>query len=200
MTTAAKKKKKKKVMAKKKTAPAAKKKKKPKWVKTSFTKIEKIRKSLGMTKSAMAVALEITNSTYHNWRRGDAVPHPAQQEIILMRLQTLQGITTTPASNGGAAPASKRRTLTQTRGTQSDASGDTGRGEHWTKALQKQGKAQARAASVSPGPSTGVPRGPEVAAIDGASAVAVAFINAQAKAPSAGSVLTLIKDIRTVLS
>jgi len=57
--------------------------KQPKWSLTTFNKIEKARSSLGLSKVAMSKMLGVTNSTYHNWKKGTAVPHEtAQQEIV----------------------------------------------------------------------------------------------------------------------
>ena len=56
--------------------------KKPTWSVVTYKKIEARRVELGYSKSAMAVTLGVTNSTYHNWRRGTTVPHSNQQEQI----------------------------------------------------------------------------------------------------------------------
>lgn len=72
------------VATKKKSAKKSKKStKQPRWTLITFTKIEKARADLGLTKVRMAELLGVTNSTYHNWKKGTAVPHPgAQQEIV----------------------------------------------------------------------------------------------------------------------
>ena len=58
-------------------------KKQPKWTVVTYKQIEARRQELGLPKSAMAKLLGVTNSTYHNWRRGTTVPHEAQQQAIL---------------------------------------------------------------------------------------------------------------------
>jgi DNA-binding transcriptional regulator YiaG len=101
MTTAKKKRKKRatkkigqtrKTQTKKKKAATRSKKatKKPSWTVVTFKQIEEWRERLGLSKSAMAEALSVTNSTYHNWRRGTTVPHANQQHEILSRLQVLE--------------------------------------------------------------------------------------------------------------
>jgi DNA-binding XRE family transcriptional regulator len=74
--------------------------KKPKWGVVTFNQIEKRRKDLTMSKSAMATALGITNSTYHNWQRGTTVPHPAQQDVLKTALDSMN-------ASGAKAPAKK---------------------------------------------------------------------------------------------
>lgn len=63
--------------------------KKVTWKATSYTKIEKVRSKLGITKTAIAEALGVSNGTYHNWKRGTTVPHLTQQEAIRDCLITL---------------------------------------------------------------------------------------------------------------
>lgn len=74
--------------------------KKPKWAAVTFSQIERRRKELGYSKSAMATALGVTNSTFHNWQRGTTVPHQAQQDEIKSVLDKLVP--------GGASPAPKK--------------------------------------------------------------------------------------------
>lgn len=69
--------------ARKKTSKKASSKKQPKWSVVTYKQIEARRSELGLPKSAMAKLLGVTNSTYHNWRRGTTVPHEAQQQAIL---------------------------------------------------------------------------------------------------------------------
>lgn len=86
--------------------------KKPKWGVVNLKQIEARRKELGLSKTAMANNLGITNSTYHNWARGTTIPHPAQQDQIKAALDSMTG-----ASNGtgttrrkpGPKPGSKRQ-------------------------------------------------------------------------------------------
>jgi len=108
------KKKKRRVSTKKKNSAVkrrrkAKSSKKPVWSVLSFKELEDWRERLGLSKSVMAEAIGVTNSTYHNWKRGVTVPHASQQEDILQRIKALETASAnenlegedTPESNSG---------------------------------------------------------------------------------------------------
>lgn len=64
-----------------------KKSRRPRWTVTTFGKIEEVRKSLRWPKLAMADLLGVTNSTYHNWASGKAVPVESRQRQIAKALE-----------------------------------------------------------------------------------------------------------------
>lgn len=79
----------------------------PKWKLTTYAAIERARAELSMPKYRMAEALGVSNGTYHNWARGNAVPSLNTQKSINSTLQALRG---------RAAPApAKRRAATVTQ-------------------------------------------------------------------------------------
>lgn len=86
--------------------------KKPKWGVVTFKQIESRRKELGISKTAMATGLGITNSTFHNWQRGTTVPHPAQQDVLKAALDKMTGTST----DAKAAPKASRK-ATSSNGT-----------------------------------------------------------------------------------
>ena len=81
--------------------------KKPKWSILTYARIERRRATLGLSKTAMADALGVTNSTYHNWRRGTTVPHPNKQKVLKARMDALgpkvPGRVASRNGNGGAS-------------------------------------------------------------------------------------------------
>jgi DNA-binding transcriptional regulator YiaG len=188
----------------KKAAPKATKKstKKPKWTVVSYKKIEARRIELGYSKSAMAVALGVTNSTYHNWRRGTTVPHPNQQEQIR---DLMAALTVGAAPKKAAAPKTTKPTKpTKTtkasraskRGRKSPGAVRKGRGDgsggtHTMK--QTQSDSHPLHPSVG-GTAPGSPLAPGVIELTGA------WINSQTKAPSAGSVYAFVRGLKGVLN
>jgi DNA-binding transcriptional regulator YiaG len=194
--------------------------KKPKWSVITFKKIEQWRGKLGLSKSGMAEALEVTNSTYHNWRRGTTVPHPNQQDEILLRIQALENNVGT--TNGSAGSSS------QNTGTSSSAKG-SGKNGGQTKGRgrssgQNKGRSTGRGSSSSSSRSTTngasggrFSRSAENGATekgraslgthptqhkvprDDIAAITVAFIQSQKKAVSAGSIYKFVEGLREVL-
>lgn len=61
----------------------------PKWEAVTFAEIERIRLELGLPKRGMASALGVTNSTYHNWNRGNAIPTANRQQQLVRDLSRL---------------------------------------------------------------------------------------------------------------
>lgn len=185
MTTKTKKK------TKKKTAKAQN--KKPKWTLVSYKQIEKARGQLGLSKSSMAEALEVTNSTYHNWRRGTTVPHHKQQEQIAARLRVLDS-----PGNGADLKSAKsvresmaelgRRSGAATprsRGTSPRDSGESG-GDN---TMQHNALTQANLVPVPLLTDSDVPRTRAIAV------VTCAWLASQKKAPSAGSTISFIRAL-----
>lgn len=109
MTATKKKKTKKSTTRKKKTKKKVKKtsrgkersKKQPKWKHITFKKIEAARAELGLTKVDMAKLLGATNSTYHNWRKGEAVPHETSQEAMVKAITKAHGKKAKAKARGG---------------------------------------------------------------------------------------------------
>lgn len=87
--------------------------KKPKWSVVTFKQIDKRREELGLTRTAMASGLGVTNSTYHNWQRGATVPHASQQESLKKLLDSMT------ASSPPAGPKKGRRSNRSTASTPS---------------------------------------------------------------------------------
>jgi DNA-binding XRE family transcriptional regulator len=173
--------------------------KKPKWSILTYARIERRRKELGLSKAAMAEALGVTNSTYHNWRRGTTVPHPNQQELLKVKMLGLTPKGARPAGrngttrrcsngssngNGAAHRATRRPGSRVTPGTSGLGSRDTGGGHQCSTAL-----------GLSP---TSLPLVP-VAGVPGIAAITVAFIESQKKPPSAGSVVSFVSDLQAAL-
>lgn len=147
--------------------------KKPRWVSVTYKGIEKARKQLGFTKSAMAEALEVTNSTYHNWRRGTTVPHVNQQEQIADRLRMLNGDTTSI-------------TIKRTSSRSVHAGGAT--------AVMDPPKVKQQ---VEPSP-VSLPAFGDVPRLNAISTITAAWLSSQ-KAPSAGSTLKFVRDLDKAL-
>ncbi len=167
--------------------------KKPKWTLTSYKQIEKAREQLGLSKSSMAEALEVTNSTYHNWRRGTTVPHPNQQEQIAARLRVLdsptgKGTDLKSAISGRKSMAKSGRAngaVPHSRGTSPQGSGESG-GDN---TLQHNDSLQAKLMPVPLLLTGDVPRTRAIAAIT------CAWLGSQKKAPSAGSTISFIREL-----
>lgn len=153
-------------------------KKQPEWTAISFNKVEEWREKLGLSKSAMAEALGVTNSTYHNWQRGDSVPYESIQERIKERIEVLEkhakAGTTPPKPKKGASPkkttskkqAKKTKAKRQTKGTAKSSkqkgTAKTGR--------RRQGRAN-----------SGTPSTFGVGSADPVSAITVAFIQSRSQ-------------------
>lgn len=173
--------------------------KKPSWSVTSYKKIEARRTELGYSKSAMAKALGVTNSTYHNWRRGTTIPHPTQQEAIAALLVTLAPMTRgsnktkapqTPSKGSKGRPRVKgttRRSASEgSKAPRTDvrATGDVG----MKPTSQRRDSAQTHPL---------YPAAPET--VRGIAQITAAYISAQKSAPSAGSVYKFVRGLRSEL-
>lgn len=154
--------------------------KKPKWTTVTYKQIEKKRESLGFSKSAMAQILGVTNSTYHNWRRGTTVPHPNQQEQIKSVLSTLTASSKPKKAAKRGAVSGKRR---KAPGTQGRAPGNGG---------GRTNTMQDYTPSHPLFPAT-LDNVPGIATITGA------WISSQKSGPSAGSVYKFVKGLRGAL-
>lgn len=172
--------------------------KKPKWTVITYKKIEQWRTKLGLSKAGMAEALEITNSTYHNWRRGTTVPHATQQEELLVRITALE----TNASAGGEADSTENKGSSKGKGGRQSGgrSGSTGGGKkghggstgHRSSAPRSGRAHQGVAPPVSLLASENVPR-------DDVAAITVAFIQSQKKAVTPDSVISFVAALRGVM-
>lgn len=185
--------------------------KKPKWSLVTFAKIEKWRVKLGLSKSGMAEALGVTNSTFHNWRRGTTVPHPNQQEEIVQRIDALEKNAGSSEGTGavpskGRKPKKAGRQGTKRTGTENaSVSGDgtdglNGSGEGGS---GRASLARTNGSATRPPHQGVVPPGtllshPKVLRADIAD-ITVAFIQSQKKAVSAGSVVEFVRSLREVL-
>jgi hypothetical protein len=152
----------------------------------------------------MAEALEVTNSTYHNWRRKTTVPHANQQETIVTRLRALSGnagitVTKTPGSKraatakNGSVPKVSRQAAHV--GSVSDGGSLNGSGSRVASHLRELDQAEsepssqmARVTPVSLVASHDVPRA--------VAQITVAFIHSQKKAPTAGSILKFVEGLK----
>jgi len=187
--------------AKKKTTKQTKAKtKKPKWDMVTFKQIEGWREKLGLSKSAMAEALQTTNSTYHNWQRGTTVPHPNQQEKILIRLQALE----TNASKGGDAPEQGTGPIPSkkggkgSRGRQSGGRSGSSGGSGNAGPTGQSGRGSSKAPQVGKRTPASPTASPKVSRSDIA-AITVAFIQAQKKAVSADTIFQFVEQLQDVL-
>jgi DNA-binding transcriptional regulator YiaG len=160
---------------KKKTKKTKSQTKKPKWTLVTYKGIEKARVQLGFTKSAMAEALEVTNSTFHNWRRGTTVPHHNQQEQLADRLRMLSGETTSIST--------KRTSNRSVRA----AKGAT--------AVMERPKVKQQ---VQPSPAS-LPAIGDVPRLSAIGTITAAWLSSQ-KAPSAGSTLKFVRDLNEALA
>ena len=151
--------------------------KKPKWSVINFKKIESVRNQLGFSKSAMAEAMGVTNSTYHNWRRGSTIPHLAQQEQIVATIARLQ------ASEGSASPPEGQPEDTRAPGTAGRRSGDVG------------GGSDPMPANVKAHPMYPV----NAQTVPGIAAITSAWISAYSGDLSAGLVYEFIEGLKEVL-
>jgi len=158
--------------------------KKPDWSVITFEQIEEWRGNLGLSKSAMAEALQVTNSTYHNWRRGTTVPHPNQQNDILARLQALRSPETNEVDGHSTAVVGTgafRRSANRGRGPLRPSPEPT---------------------NVSAQPHVGTPTGPQhvLPHADAIGRITAAFIASQTEPVSAGSVVAFIEQVRGALT
>ena len=158
--------------------------KKPKWTTVTYKQIEKKRESLGFSKSAMSQILGVTNSTYHNWRRGTTVPHPNQQEQIKSIMGTLTASSKPKGKPKGKAKrgavSGKRR---KSPGTVGRAAGYVG---------ERTNPMQDYSASHPLFPAT-------PANVPGIASITGAGISSQKTGPSAGSVFKFVKGLRGAL-
>ena len=156
--------------------------KKPKWTVVSYKKIEAKRAEFGFSKSAMAEILGVTNSTYHNWRRGTTVPHPNQQDAIKVALDNLSaGASTRIAAKAPRVPTKARKASGTGRKARGDVAGGT--------------------QSMQPSINGSHPLFPASGSfVPDVTQITTAFISAQKKAPSAGSVYAFVRGLRAVLS
>ena len=159
--------------------------KKPKWTVVSYKKIEARRAELGLSKSAMAAALEVTNSTYHNWRRGTTVPHPNQQEEIAKKMAALTPKGDAPVKKKAGASKGRPKRGQNSPGAQSKRSGHVSGGTH------AQTTEDALSHPLFPNHSTYAP--------GGVGAITSAWISSQGGKVSAGSVFEFVRGLKGVL-
>lgn len=160
--------------------------KKPKWSIITFKQIDSRRQELGFSKSGMAKALGVTNSTYHNWQRGTTVPHPTQQEQIQSIL-------------AGIKPGSTPSTPKKGKRTKS-ASAKKGKGS----AVRTGGRVARNVDggttsmnAINPEGHPLYPTNPD--SVRGIAQITSAWISSQNKAPSAGSVYKFVDGLKDVL-
>ncbi len=191
----------------KKTTKGGKTTKQPTWSVITFKKIEEWREKLGLSKSAMAEALSVTNSTYHNWRKGRTVPHANQQEEILTRIKALENNSAAGgggskgnskgkggSSSGDASTGNRGRTG---RGSTSDGGGGNGDGDNTGRPRRTTGH-PTRTPDVYTPPSGTLP-GPGIVPRDDVATIAAAWIQSQKKPVSAGSVVSFVQELRSAL-
>jgi DNA-binding transcriptional regulator YiaG len=160
--------------------------KKPNWSIVTYKQIEARRTELGYSKSAMASMLGVTNSTYHNWRRGTTVPHSSQQEQIadLLSKMTPAGTAASPDPKAKAPKGDARR----------------GRSGSATK-VRRYGKTAGDVGGGStPMPASNPLYPANIPSVQSIAHITAAYISAQAKAPSAGSVYEFVRGLRGVLN
>ncbi|MEZ6188538.1 MAG: helix-turn-helix transcriptional regulator [Planctomycetota bacterium] len=75
----------------------------PSWSVISFAEIERWRTSHDLPKRRMAELLGVTNSTYHNWARGKAVPTVNAQRKLRATLDGPQAGASQDEQAGGAS-------------------------------------------------------------------------------------------------
>jgi len=166
-------------------------KKKPKWTVISFKEIEAWRIKLGLSKAHMAEALNVTNSTFHNWRRGTTVPREEQQEDILKRIRALETgsgkPTTTTASKKGLKKnkksASKKSTSKKGKARGHRTTGPSTGSAH--KAERTSASLLSQADVLRADPSIGL--------------ITAAYIQTREEAPSAGSIIEFVRELQDVL-
>ena len=166
--------------------------KKPKWTVVTYKKIEARRTELGYTKSAMAELLGVTNSTYHNWRRGTTVPHPNQQEQIKSVISKLPSV---KATTKAKAAASKAKAKTKRGASGKRKRGVTGR---LPRRLGDVGGGSNTMNKDYPASHPLYPSHPN--SVPNIATITTAYINSQTKAPSAGSVLEFVRGLKDVLA
>ena len=179
---------------KKKAAKSASKTKKPSWGVVTFKKIEEWRTKLGISKSGMAEALGVTNSTFHNWRRGTTVPHPNQQDDIATRLDALE------RNAGSPLPAPKTKGTRATKGTGSKkatkkAAKKTGERVAAKKKAGRPLNSSSHQGAVSPVSLAGQPKVQR----DDIATITAAWLANQRKAVSAGSVVGFVQSLQAVM-
>jgi len=163
--------------------------KKPKWSVMTYKQIEARRVELGYSKSAIAELLSITNSTYHNWRRGTTVPHANQQETIKTVLANLPSIKEAGKPTTKPVKPAKRDASVNGRskasGTVSKRSGAVSGGS------KTMNKTYSNTHPLYPTFPNSVPD---------VGIITAAFITSQHKAPSAGSVLEFVRGLKSALT
>jgi DNA-binding transcriptional regulator YiaG len=169
--------------------------KKPKWSVITYKQIESRRAELGLSKSAMAEALGVTNSTYHNWRRGTTVPHPTQQEAIKSTMAKLKpGKAAGRPAGKSTRKAKGKSKATRHKGASRKGSGfRTGSGASRDVSGGTNPMTEPMIASHPLYPATGDP-------VRSIGHITGAWIEKQTKAPSAGSVFDFVRGLREVLS
>lgn len=164
--------------------------KKPKWSLVTFKQIEGWRTKLKLSKAGMAEALGVTNSTYHNWRRGTTIPHVNQQEGILQRLEALEKNAT--VAKGSGRPMGRP----STKGKAPRNGGVRNRLEDYNlNGDGSNGAGPAHPDRLSSGTLIGQDKvlRPDIAAIT------VAFIQSQKKPVSAGSIYKFVEGLHQVM-
>jgi DNA-binding XRE family transcriptional regulator len=154
--------------------------KKPKWTIVTFKQIETARASLGLSKAAMAQALGVTNSTFHNWQRDATVPHPAQQESIKASLASLAA-----GGKGSVKPTRKA-------GKSSERGGSSRENVHGG-SMPAHGFSEAH--PFFPARPFSVQEN-----VGGIATITAAYINAQKSAPSPDEVYSFISGLSKTLS
>lgn len=195
----------KKKATRKKTSKKASSKKQPKWSVVTYKQIEARRADLGIPKSAMAKLLGVTNSTYHNWRRGTTVPHEAQQQAILAAMHNGPS-TVDPAPVAKPADTPKKvsepKPSTQPFGSTDFLAGDsrptrTSSSKVNIDTLTQGGtrcEPQAQSGQRdTPPPAAKIPSGGTL------DQIVTAFIQAKGEKASAGEVLELVQGLRAHL-
>jgi len=177
---------------KKKTTSKRGKSKKPKWTLVTFKQIEQWRVKLGLSKSGMAEALGVTNSTFHNWQRGTTVPHPNQQTELLTRLNALES----NASGGSTSSGGTGKSASKGKGTGRRGGSTTGRG-----GSGKGGRGSSSNRSSHLGVATpGTQSSPSDVPREDIAAITVAYIQSQGKkAIGADAVIGFVQQLREVL-
>ena len=161
--------------------------KKPSWGVVTFEKIEEWRTKLGLSKSGMAEALGVTNSTFHNWRRGTTVPHPNQQDDIAMRLSALErSVGTEPTSLKTSGMRGVKAAKVKAAKVVKAVKRST---------LKADRKTVAHQGIASPGTPMSYDKVPR----DDIATVTAAWLANQKKAVSAGSVVAFVEALQVVM-
>ena len=181
----------------KKVAKSVDKTKKPSWGVVSFKKIEEWRTKLGLSKSGMAEALGVTNSTFHNWRRGTTVPHSNQQDDIALRLDALErnaGVAPLALITGGLHDA-KTSNAANPKPAKSKSAKSKPVKTAAAKTAGRPSKSSCHQGIATPGtlPSQAKVHRNDIATIT------AAWITSQQKAVSAGSVMEFVQSLQAVM-